>query len=103
MTESSTGRAKIYSMLEELPNGDIQVKLNNSEPITFPGGKPAEIEAAKLGDGASPGLEMIHQAVLIKTLKGAEGDISDISQLNLQSLQEATGKMNSDILPQNIF
>ena len=37
MTESSTGRAKIYSMLEELPNGDIQVKLNNSEPITFPG------------------------------------------------------------------
>ena len=96
MTESSTGRAKIYSMLEELPNGDIQVKLNNSEPITFPGGKPAEIEAAKLGDGASPGLEMIHQAVLIKTLKGAEGDISDISQLNLQSLQEATGKMNSD-------
>ena len=47
---------------------------------------------------------MIHQAVLIKTLKGAEGDISDISQLNLQSLQEATGKMNSgQYCPQNIF
>ena len=96
MTESSTGKAKIYSMFEELPNGDIQITLNDSDPIIFPKGKPVSIEAAQLGEGASPGLEMVLQSVLVRTLKGAERKVTNITDLNLEMLKESTDNMNSD-------
>lgn len=96
MTESASGRAQIYSMFEELPNGDIKISLENSDPITFPGGKPADAANAKLGQGAAPGIEMLQQAVLIRTLKGAEGKVDNIAKLDYDSINKATDAMNTD-------
>lgn len=98
MTESASGRAQLYSMLEETSDGSILVHLKkSSEPIRFPGGKPIEIENLKLGEGASPGIEMIQQAVLAKQLKSADGPVSDITQLNLNNLsREADALSHTD-------
>ncbi len=97
MIGSTSGRAQLYSMLEETPNGDIIVKLKNSKPITFPGGKPAEAIQTNLGDGASPGIEMIEQAVLIRYLKEPSERVTDISQLSLSNLnREADNLAHSD-------
>ncbi len=99
MTDSSVGRAKLYSMLEETAEGDILVNLPGSDkPVKFHGGKPANVENALLGEGASPGLEMIHQSVLIKLLKDPAERVDDISKLNLSSLQdEANALSHTDI------
>ena len=97
MTESSYGRSQLYSLLEETPSGDIIVKLKNAKPIIFPGGKPAAAMQTSLGEGASPGLEMIEQAVLIRYLKEPSERVNDISKLNLSSLNdEANALAHSD-------
>lgn len=98
MTESASGRAQLYSMLEETADGSILVHLkNSSEPIRFPGGRPVDITNLKLGEGASPGVEMIQQAVLAKQLKSADGPVSDITQLSLNNLsREADALTHSD-------
>lgn len=98
MTESASGRAQLYSMLEETADGSILVHLkNSSEPIRFPGGRPVDITNLKLGEGASPGVEMIQQAILAKQLKSADGPVSDITQLSLNNLsREADALTHSD-------
>lgn len=99
MTDSAYGRSLLYLMLEETPDGDILVNLaNSSNPVRFPGGKPVNVPNALLGDGASPGLEMIHQAVLVKNLQKAQDRVDDISKLNLSSLHdEANALTHTDI------
>lgn len=95
MTESSSGRAQLYSMLEELPNGDIQVKLPGStKTTTFPGGKPAACENTLLGEGASPGLEMIHQSVLIRLLKDSGDRVENVGRLNLAKLEDEANALS---------
>ena len=93
MTEAPAGRAQLYSLLEETSSGDIIVNLKNAKPIRFPGGKPAEAVQTSLGEGASPGLEMIEQAVLIRYLKEPSERVSDISHLN----EEANALAHSDL------
>ena len=98
MTGSSYGRAELYSMLEETASGDIFVHLKNGKPIKFPGGKPVNTPNAKLGDGASPGVEMIHQAVLVKVMQGADKGVDNITHLSASRLSDETGALrHSDI------
>ena len=98
MTESASGRAQLYSMLEETPNGDIIVKLQNSNPITFPGGRPANAPNTNLGEGASPGLEIIEQAVLVRYLQEPSERVSDISKLSVKHLNDEANRLShSDI------
>lgn len=98
MIESSVGRAQLYSMFEESADGSILIHLNNSTPTRFPKGKPVKAPDTLLGEGASPGIEMIHQAVLAKQLKEAENQVSDISKLNLKALNnEANELRHSDM------
>lgn len=93
MVESSYGRAELYSMFEELPNGDIVVKLKNSKPITFPKGKPVDAVKTSLGDGASPGIEMVEQAVLVRYLSDATQRVDNISELSLASLNDEANSL----------
>lgn len=94
MTDSAVGRAKIYSMFKETADGDILVTLPGSnKPIKFPGGKPADVENTRLGEGASSGLEMLHQSVLIKLLKNPSERVDDISKLNVSSLRNEANKL----------
>ena len=98
MTGSSYGRAELYSMLEETASGDILVHLKNGKPIKFPGGKPVDTTGARLGDGASPGVEMIHQAVLVKVMQGADKGTDNIAHLSASKLSNETGALrHSDI------
>lgn len=96
MTSSSTGKAQLYSMFEELPNGNVLVKLKGSKyPIEFQGGKPADVKAAKLGEGAAPGLEMVQQAVLTRVIETANTPrITNIKDLSSAKLQDATGALS---------
>lgn len=98
MTESSYGRSQLYQMIEELPNGDIIVHLKNTTPITFPKGEPIKgYNTISLGNGASPGIEMIHQAVLAKTLQNVECKKNNISNLSASELvDEANALVHSD-------
>ena len=97
MTESASGRAQLYSLLEETSSGDIIVNLKNAKPIRFPGGKPAAAVQTSLGDGASPGLEMIEQAVLVRYLQEPSERVTDISKLSLASLNnEANALSHTD-------
>ena len=93
MTGSSYGRAELYSMLEETASGDIIVHLKNEKPIKFPGGKPVDTTRARLGDGASPGVEMIHQAVLVKVMQGADKGTDNITHLSASKLSDETGAL----------
>lgn len=85
MGDVAEGRIKLYTMLEELPNGAIKVNLQGEKPLIFPNGKPLTGREIQLGEGAAPGVEMIEQAILTKTLKGGKGiDVvssSDVSAL----------------------
>ncbi len=83
MTESSGGRVNLYTMLEQDGN-DILVHLKNREtPIRFSGGKPVNYENIQLGEGASPGLEMIYQSVLSERLSDGGGIVCGLNKTKI--------------------
>ena len=100
MTDSSYGRAQLYSMLEETASGDILVHLksNRGGVIKFPGGNPVKSKFTQLGDGASPGIEMIHQAVLTRNIRGAGKSADNIANVDISTLENVAGALeHSDI------
>lgn len=87
MTGSSYGRAQLYQMIEETAAGDILVHLPGSKnPLRFPKGKPASGVKIQLGDNASSGVEMIHQAALTRSMKNSSRAVDDISRLSVSDL-----------------
>ena len=99
MTGSNTGKAELYSMFKELPNGDVQILLpNGSKPITFPKGKPlATMSAKQIQEGGAPGVEMLQQAVQAKRIEKAEKTpISNIEDCGIEKLNAEENRMGLD-------
>ncbi len=99
MTGSNTGKAELYSMFKELPNGDVQILLPNSnKPITFPKGKPLETNSAKqIKEGGAPGVEMLQQAVQANRIQLAEKTpISNIEDCSIEKLNAEENRMGLD-------
>lgn len=99
MTGSNTGKAELYSMFKELPNGDVQILLPNSnKPITFPNGKPLETNSARqIQEGGAPGVEMLQQAVQAKRIQKAEKTpVSNIEDCGIEKLNAQEGLQDFD-------
>jgi len=99
MTGSNTGKAELYSMFKELPNGDVQILLPNSNrPITFPKGKPLETNSARqIKEGGAPGVEMVQQAVQATRIQKAEKTpISNIEDCSIEKLNVQEELMGTD-------
>ena len=99
MTGSNTGKAELYSMFKELPNGDVQILLPNSNrPITFPKGKPLETNSARqIKEGGAPGVEMVQQAVQTTRIQKAEKTpISNIEDCSIEKLNVQEELMGTD-------
>lgn len=99
MTGSNTGKAELYSMFKELPNGDVQILLpNGSKPITFPKGKPlATMSAKQIQEGGAPGVEMLQQTVQAKRIQLAEKTpISNIEDCGIEKLNAEENRMGLD-------
>ena len=106
MTGSNTGKAELYSMFKELPNGDVQILLPNSNrPITFPKGKPLETNSAKqIKEGGAPGVEMLQQAVQATRIQKAEKtSISNIKDYGIENLNSQENRMGLDTEATNMI
>ena len=100
MTGSDVGKAELYSMFKELPNGDIQITLNGStKPIIFPKGKPVKTaSSAQLKKGGAPGVEMLMQTVQANRLAAADRPYSsNIRDFSITALDKIANNMDSDI------
>ena len=106
MTGSNTGKAELYSMFKELPNGDIQILLpNGNKPITFPKGKPVKTNSAKqIQEGGAPGVEMLQQAVQATRIQKAEKtQFSNIEDFSIEKLNSEESRMGLDSEAANII
>ena len=106
MTGSNTGKAELYSMFKELPNGDVQILLPNSnKPITFPKGKPLETNSAKqIKEGGAPGVEMLQQAVQVRRIQKAEKtSVSNIEDYGIENLNSQENRMGLDTEATNMI
>ncbi|MBO5385778.1 hypothetical protein J6A64_05630 [bacterium] len=94
MGDVPAGRVKLYSMIEELPNGAIKVQLPGQTSLTFPDGNPLVAHEIQLGVGAAPGVEMIEQAVLAKHVQGISADAT-ISSLDVSTLIDEANRLKN--------
>ena len=94
MLDTPSGRAKLYTMFEQNGNS-ITINLRgNKEPVTFPDGKPLNINLrdhnANLFYGDAQGIEMLQQAVLIDRIRVADNVAGvNVTDFSLQRIIKA--------------
>lgn len=99
MLNTPYGKKQIYEMFEQKGNDIIVHLRGNKQPVTFPNGKPLNINlkdhSANLFNGQTPGIEMLQQAVLIDRIRVAENITSPIN-VNDFSLSKIIKKANEN-------
>lgn len=89
MLDTPSGRARLFSMLEECSDGSIIVHLQNGKrPVKFPQGMPAKMETKFLSN-APDGVLMIEQAFMADNIQRSSiSNVTDISTISSEKLRE---------------
>ncbi len=95
MLETPSGRARLFTMLEDNGNGITVNLANGDKPVFFPNGKPVKMPV-KFMSNAPDGIQMIEQAFMANNIKKASvSQVTDISTLSATQLgQQSTEIMN---------
>ena len=95
MLETPSGRARLFTMLEDNGNGITVNLANGNKPVFFPNGKPVKMPV-KFMSNAPDGIQMIEQAFMANNIKKASvSQVTDISTLSATQLgQQSTEIMN---------
>ena len=91
MLETPSGRARLFTMLEDNGNGITVNLANGNKPVFFPNGKPVKMPV-KFMNNAPDGIQMIEQAFMANNIKKAStAQVTDISTLSAAQLgQQST-------------